>query len=96
MGADGLGGRARAPRGGGDRPTVTLSLLLKLGRLSEQDLWDSLAAIRRARMEGLGFDAGRVLAALAVLPPAGDAAPTHRRVVLRDALEAGRAPRHPA
>jgi hypothetical protein len=78
----------RGARGRVYRPTVTLFLLLKLGRLSEQDLADCLAALRRAGAEGLRLDPGRVLEALAVLPPPGDAALAHRRRVLREALEA--------
>jgi hypothetical protein len=61
----------RGARGTIHRPTPTLFLLLKVGRLSEQDLEDCLAAIDRARADGLRLDAARVLAALRALPPGG-------------------------
>jgi hypothetical protein len=73
------------------RPTVTLFLLLKLARLSEQDLADCLAAIGRARTERLRFDPGRVLEALAALPLPGDGALAGRRAALRDAVAAAMA-----
>jgi hypothetical protein len=72
------------------RPSVTLFLLLKLGRLSEQDLADCLAALARATSDGLRFDAGRVLAALDALPAGADAELAHRRRRLRDAVTAAR------
>jgi hypothetical protein len=66
-------------RGRIHRPSVTLFLLLKLGRLSEQDLADCLAALARAASEGLRLDAGRVLSALDTLPPTADAELARRR-----------------
>jgi hypothetical protein len=75
-------------RGRIHRPTVTLFLLLKLGRLSGSDLADCLAAVARARAERLRFDPGRVLAALDALPPAGEPDLAQRRRRLRDAVAA--------
>ncbi|MGH7318502.1 MAG: hypothetical protein ACRELA_02580, partial [Candidatus Rokuibacteriota bacterium] len=65
------------------RPTVTLFVLLKLERLSERDLADSLAAVARARAEGLRFDPKRIVAALAALPPVTDPDLVRRRAQLR-------------
>jgi hypothetical protein len=67
------------------RPTPTLFLLLKIDRLSEQDLGDCLATIEKARKEGLALDAERVLSALAALG-VGDSALESRRQALRQAL----------
>lgn len=69
------------------RPSPTLFLLLKIGRLTEADLGDCLAVIRRARVEGLRIDAGRVRAALDALPPAADDILAERRTVVRAALD---------
>lgn len=66
------------------RPTHTLFLLLKIGRLSERDLADCLAAVAAAG-SGVALDRARVKAALAALPPA-DAAGTERRARLLAAL----------
>jgi hypothetical protein len=77
-------------RGRIHRPSVTLFLLLKLGRLSEQDLADCLAALARAMADRLRFDAGRVLAALDALPATPDAELADRRRRLRDAVAATR------
>lgn len=67
------------------RPTPTLFLLLKIDRLSEQDLGDCLATIEKARGAGLRLDAARVLSALDTLEPS-DAALEERRRWLRQAL----------
>jgi hypothetical protein len=64
------------------RPAPTLFLLLKIGRLSERDLADCLAAIAAS---GSSLDRARVKAALAALPPA-DAAGAERRARLLAAL----------
>jgi hypothetical protein len=72
------------------RPTVTLFVLLKLRRLSEQDLADCLAAVTRARTDRLRFDPGRVLAALGALEPAASLDLARRREQLRDAVAAAR------
>src|SRR6266702_7368111 len=50
------------------RPTPTLFLLLKMGRLSAPDLADCLAALTRVRAEQLPLDRPRLLAALDALP----------------------------
>jgi hypothetical protein len=70
------------------RPTPTLFVLLKAARLSEQDLSDCAAAVARARAEGLRLDVARLKAALAALPPSGDANQGERRVRLRRLLDA--------
>jgi hypothetical protein len=46
------------------RPSPTLFLLLKIGRLSDQDLADCRAMLTKARADALALDAPRVLAAL--------------------------------
>ncbi len=48
------------------RPTPTLYLVLKCGRMSESDLSDCLAQIGAARREGIPLDVPRVLARLDV------------------------------
>jgi len=68
------------------RPTPTLFLLLKIGRLSAQDLTDGLAMIEKAEVEGLHLDRERVLAALSALPASHDSALKDRRHMLRRAL----------
>jgi hypothetical protein len=66
----------------------SVSSLLKLGRLTETDLGDCLAALARAKADRLRFDAHRVLLALAALPAAGDSDIQRRRQRLRDAVGA--------
>jgi hypothetical protein len=61
------------------RPTPTLYLLLKVKRLSEDDLEDCLAAIERARSEGMRLDAQRVIQHIAGLAPPDDPAVAARR-----------------
>ena len=68
------------------RPTVTLFILLKVGRLSEVDLGDCLALLGFARENNSPCDRDRVIAALDALPPSTDAALLDRRRALRDAL----------
>ncbi|MDO9017155.1 MAG: hypothetical protein Q8S73_12290 [Deltaproteobacteria bacterium] len=68
------------------RPTVTLFILLKVGRLSEVDLDDCLALLSFARGTSPTLDRDRVVAALEALPPTTDAALLDRRRALRDAL----------
>ncbi|HLX08268.1 MAG TPA: nucleotidyl transferase AbiEii/AbiGii toxin family protein [Thermoanaerobaculia bacterium] len=70
------------------RPTPTLFLLLKIGRLSDQDLADCHAMIARARAESLPVDARRVLAALDEIPAASEPTAHNRREALRRELEA--------
>lgn len=68
------------------RPTPTLFLLLKARRLSEHDLEDCLAAIRRARADGLRLAPDRVIALLDGLEPATEPRLAERRQALRAAL----------
>ncbi len=68
------------------RPTVTLFILLKLGRLSEVDLDDCLALLRVARETSRPWDRARVIAALDALPPSVDATLIERRRTLRAQL----------
>jgi hypothetical protein len=70
------------------RPTPTLFLLLKVGRLSDQDFADCQALLARARVEGLALDAGRVLAALDDLPVTTEPTIPTRREALRRELSA--------
>lgn len=76
----------RGPRATIFRPTPTLYLLLKLGRLTETDLDDCLALIAHCRDTSEGFDRVRVIDALDCLPEPEDAALANRRSSLRDAL----------
>jgi hypothetical protein len=69
------------------RPTPTLFLLLKIGRLSDQDLADCQAMIARARGDSLALDAARVLAAMQELPTPDGSTALSRRDVLRRLLE---------
>ncbi|MSP55195.1 MAG: hypothetical protein EXR69_06265 [Myxococcales bacterium] len=62
------------------RPSATLFLLLKIGRLTEKDLDDCRELIAFAGHHA--FDAGRVQAALAALPQPDDAALCARRAAL--------------
>lgn len=77
----------RGPRSTLYRPTPTLFLLLKIGRLSEQDLADCLGLLSLVQKEGLALDAPRVLAALAELPATDDMRLAGRRQALQAALE---------
>jgi hypothetical protein len=69
------------------RPTPELFLLLKLGRLSEQDLEDCLAAIELARREAVPLDRERLTLALHSLPAAVDGELAERRRKLRAVLD---------
>lgn len=71
------------------RPSPTLFLLLKLGRLSEQDLEDCLLLLEKVRSDSLTLDVERVLDALDALPRA-EGALDQRRSHLRAELEARR------
>lgn len=64
------------------RPSPTLFLLLKMGRLSEEDLADCEALLERCRAEALPVDTARVLTALDALPRA-DGELAARRARLR-------------
>lgn len=72
------------------RPTPTLFLLLKVQRLSEEDLRDCLGMLERARADGLPVDAARVQAAINSLPAGIDEEVGIRRGRLRAALLASR------
>lgn len=67
------------------RPSPTLFLLLKLGRLSEQDLDDCVALLDRVDREGLELDRGRVVQALRD-QSSGDESAASRRLWLLDRL----------
>jgi hypothetical protein len=54
------------------RPSPTLFLLLKCGRMSESDLDDCLAQLGQVRSEGGAIDAPRVLARLVAAASMGD------------------------
>ncbi len=69
------------------RPTPTLFLLLKVRRLSEQDLNDCWALLSVVRAQGLTLDATRVTSALRVLPQASDEALNTRREELLGFLD---------
>lgn len=71
------------------RPTPTLFLLLKVARLSEQDLSDCLAVIDRARRDGLPIDRARVLARLDAMPASEDPPRAERVTRVRAALRTG-------
>ncbi|MCC6993132.1 MAG: hypothetical protein IT370_00755 [Deltaproteobacteria bacterium] len=68
------------------RPTVTLFLLLKLGRLSEQDLSDCERLIAFARAHGASWDATRVVAAIDAAAATDDVPLRERRQRLRGLL----------
>jgi hypothetical protein len=74
------------PRARIHRPSPTLFLLLKIGRLSDQDLADCHAMIARARADALPVDAGRILAALDELSATAEPAALRRREELRRKL----------
>ena len=61
------------------RPTPTLFVLLKMSRLSEQDLADCTAVVQKAREEQLRFDARRLLDAIRSLPETQDESLSRRR-----------------
>ncbi|MBN2195973.1 MAG: hypothetical protein JW751_24360 [Polyangiaceae bacterium] len=68
------------------RPDATLLIELKLGRLTEQDLADCLAAIAASFEPEPPLDRERLLRVSATLSPTEDAALAARRARLRDAL----------
>lgn len=68
------------------RPTATMFLLFKLGRLGEQDLDDCLALLAWGDAHGEPVDRGRVAAALAALAGTTDTALAERREQLAAAL----------
>lgn len=70
------------------RPSATLFILLKLGRLSAVDLDDCLALLEHCETSGETIDRARIRARLDALPPTQDASLVDRRARLRDALGA--------
>ena len=68
------------------RPSATLFLLLKLGRLSAQDLSDCLLLLQKVQAESLPVDRARALAALDGLAVTDDTALAARRDQLRKQL----------
>jgi hypothetical protein len=68
------------------RPSATLFLLLKVRRLSEDDLADCLALIDKVARDGLSLDAARVLREMDVLPESADEELRRRRAALRARL----------
>ena len=68
------------------RPTATLFLLLKIGRMSEADLGDCLGLLELAELTGLALDRTRVLVQLASLPAPESGPAAARRARLRGAL----------
>ncbi|MFN0253267.1 MAG: hypothetical protein ACKV2T_40730 [Kofleriaceae bacterium] len=69
------------------RPTATLFLLLKIGRLSATDLDDCMKLIVHVASTGEPLDRVRVGSTLAALAPTDDVALAARRVELANALE---------
>ena len=76
----------RGARGTVHRPTPTLFLLLKIGRLSERDLDDCEALLAKAAAESLLVDRKRVGDAMDALPATEDRDLTARRARLRQLL----------
>ncbi len=76
----------RGPRATIYRPTATLFLLLKIGRLSAVDLDDCLALLKHIEGSNEPVDHGRVREQLRALPPSEDAALELRRAALLAAL----------
>ncbi len=70
------------------RPSATLFLLLKLSRLSDQDLADCLSLRDRARIDGLPVDGVRITAAFDALPAPTSDEMRERRARLRAAMAA--------
>jgi hypothetical protein len=68
------------------RPSPTLFLLLKIRRLSEEDLRDCSALLDKAARESLPVDAGRVAREIDALPAAEDEGVRGRRDRLRRQL----------
>ncbi|MEE8409515.1 MAG: hypothetical protein V3T05_07915 [Myxococcota bacterium] len=68
------------------RPAPTLFLLLKLQRLSEQDLEDCRTLLERVARDGMSLDRERVRGSLRALPPTEDKALAKRRKALAGLL----------
>ncbi len=69
------------------RPTPTLFVLLKMDRLSEQDLQDCIGVISKARAEALPLDESRLRSAMLKLHPSDDARLVLRRAILASSIE---------
>jgi hypothetical protein len=69
------------------RPTATMFLLLKIGRLGEQDLDDCLGLLQWCGEHSEPLDRARVSAALAQLAPTTDVALAERRSQLAGVLD---------
>ena len=76
----------RGPRATIYRPTATLFLLLKIGRLTAVDLDDCLALLKHVEGSNEVVDHGRVREQLRALPTSADAALELRRATLVAAL----------
>ncbi|MGE0549439.1 MAG: hypothetical protein AB7O24_13435 [Kofleriaceae bacterium] len=68
------------------RPSATLFLLLKIGRLSAVDLDDCLALIAHCRESGESIDRERIAAVIHALPATDDRALSERRAELGAAV----------
>lgn len=71
------------------RPSPTLFLLLKIGRMSEADLDDCLGLIAFVQRSGLVMDAARVEAGIDALKDGGPSPAADRREALRARLARG-------
>ena len=71
------------------RPTATLYLLLKIGRLSATDLDDCIELLQHCQRTDESIDVVRILERLDALPTSDDAALVARRMELRHALASG-------
>lgn len=71
------------------RPTPTLFMLLKVGRMSEADLGDCLGLLELAERDGLALDRARVLAHLVALAEPESGRVAMRREALRSRLAGG-------
>lgn len=71
------------------RPTATLFLLLKIGRLSATDLEDCMGLLRHCKNTGEVVDVVRIRDRLDALPASDDVALVARRSELRHALGLG-------
>jgi hypothetical protein len=69
------------------RPTPTLFVLLKIGRLSEQDLRDCVAVIAKARADQLKLDKTRLLEAIEKVSKSDDPMAIERREQLRRVVD---------
>lgn len=69
------------------RPTPTLFLLLKISRLSEQDLEDCITLLAYTKQQGWSVDRDRILGEIDRLKPTDDHHLMNRRLHLKVALE---------